>query len=181
MIFLDYTRGVIISEVPVLTFGCAKILKILNTFGALTWISESCQYPRILKILNTFGALTWIPEFCQYPKILKIFSMFRDLIGTRSHPQIWVLMSMHQMYSKFSGTDKIWVSAFTLLGLVISRYPSDGYYDTSDKIRVFTSIHQIYSKFSKFSRIRMSVPELRILWHLSTFETMNNLIRFKKW
>ena len=33
---------------------------------------------------------------------------------------------MHQMYSKFSGTDKIRVSAFTLLGLGICRYPSDG-------------------------------------------------------
>ena len=39
---------------------------------------------------------------------------------------------MYQMYSKFSkfsGTDKIRVSAFTLLRLGICRYWSDGYYD----------------------------------------------------
>ena len=92
-------RGVIISEVRVPTFG----------------------YLTISKIFNTFSALTWIPEFSQYPKILKIFSTFGDLIRALSHPQTWVLMSMHQMCSKFSGTDKI---------------------------RVFTSMDQMYSKFS---------------------------------
>ena len=86
-------RGVIISKVRVLTFVC----------------------PTISKISNTFGTLTWIPEFCQYPKTLKTFSTFGDLIRTRSHPQIWILMSMHQMCSKFSGTDNIQVSAFHVI------------------------------------------------------------------
>ena len=142
-----YLRDVIISEVRVLTF---EYTKILNIFDALTWIPEFCQYPKISKILNTFCALTWIPEFCQYPKILKIFSTFGDLIGTRSHPHIWLLMSMHQMYSKFSGTGKIRV--FTSMHQMYSKFSG------TDKIRIFTSMHQMYSKFSGTDKIRVFTP-----------------------
>ena len=138
-----YRRGVIIYEVRVPTFG----------------------YPTIQKIFNTFGALTWIPEFCQYPRTLNIVSTFGDHIGTHSHPQISVLMSMHQMYwkfSKFSGTDKI---------------------------RVFTSMHQMYSKLSAtgvawvsmfhgITTRNLSIPEWWILWHLWNIATWNVIYSF---
>ena len=65
---------------------------------------------------------------------MSMHQMYSKFLGT---DKIRVFTSMYQMYSKFSDTDKIWVSAFTLLGLVISRYPSDGYYDVSIQKYVF--------------------------------------------
>ena len=78
-----------------------------------------------LRVLITWNAVTRILP------VLENFENLQHVWWPHSHPQIWVLMSMHRMCSKFSGTDKI---------------------------RVFTSMHQMYSTFSKLSGIGMSVP-----------------------
>ena len=41
-------------------------------------------------------------------------------------------------------------------------------------------MHEIYEKFCELSRIRMSIPELRILWHLSDFQIFNvNIVAYR--
>ena len=76
-VLITWNADTPISRVP------EKILKILNTFGVLTWIPEFCQYPKILKILNIFGALIINTQIwgCEgmpirSPNVLKIFKIF---------------------------------------------------------------------------------------------------------
>ena len=95
--------------------------------------------------LNTFGALTWKVEFCQYPTILKIFNKFNALTSILKSEGVRGFRCGHQTcwkFSKFLSTDKIRV--LTSMHEMYTKFPG------THKIRIFTSIHRMYTKFSKF-------------------------------
>ena len=98
------------------------------------------QYPTIL---NTFGALTSIPK----PESAGEYRTAPEMCW-----KFWKIVA----YWQNSGAHINAPNLFKFSGI--------------DKILVFTSMHQMYSKFSELSHIRMSIPEVRILWHLSQDE-----------